>query len=245
MAALAALPLVAVLAACGSSSDSGGSGGSGSADSSSASPSSSPSASASAASGSCTYQKSAQPVARKASLPPDGKPSGLPKAVTITTNRGDVKVTLDSTKAPCAVNSFVSLAKQGYFDKTPCHRLVTQGLSILQCGDPSGTGSGGPGYTFPDELTQADPRIQPCRSDPSAGEICTYTAGTVAMANAGPNTNGSQFFLVYKDSPLPNAYTVFGKMNAAGVAVVAKVAAAGNAADGVAPKLPVTIDSVK
>ncbi|MCW2819427.1 MAG: peptidylprolyl isomerase [Marmoricola sp.] len=236
---LAALPLLLLATACGGSS-SGSSAGS----ASSASPSASAIASAAPA-GTCSYAKSSQPVARKASLPAQGKPGGLPASLTIATNRGDVKIALDADKAPCTVNSFVSLAKQGYFDKTTCHRLVTQGLSILQCGDPSASGSGGPGYTFPDELIPDDPRVEPCQDDPSSGQVCTYGGGTVAMANAGPDTNGSQFFLVYADSPLPNSYTVFGRMNAAGVKVVQDVAKAGNAADGVAPKTSVTIESVE
>ena len=242
---LLAVPALLLAAACGSSSGSS-SDASSPASSPSTSPSGSSSASASTApAGSCTYTKSSQPLARKASLPAQGKPSGLPASITIATNRGDVKIALDADKAPCTVNSFVSLAEQGYFDKTSCHRLVTQGLYVLQCGDPTGKGTGGPGYTFPDELIPDDPRIKPCQDDPSAGQVCTYGAGTVAMANAGPNTNGSQFFLVYQDSPLPNAYTVFGRMNAAGVKVVQDVAKAGNAADGVAPKTSVTIESVK
>ena len=162
-----------------------------------------------------------------------------PTEVTIATNRGDIKVSLDADKAPCTVNTFLSLAKQGFFDATPCPRLVTQGLYILQCGDPSGDGQGGPGYEFADELMPNDPRLQPCtgQMDPQSGkEVCTYTSGTVAMANAGADTNGSQFFLVYQDSPLPASYTVFGRMSAAGVKVVQSVAAQGLAADRSPPR---------
>ena len=102
---------------------------------------------------------------------------------------------------------------------------------MLQCGDPTGTGSGGPGYSFDDELTGKE----------------TYPAGTLAMANAGPNTNGSQFFLVYADTPLPPSYTVFGKMDPAGRRVVARIAAAGTADGGPdgAPKQAVRITSVR
>jgi peptidyl-prolyl cis-trans isomerase B (cyclophilin B) len=196
----------------------------------------------------CTYTKSSEPAAKQVDLPPGEPSKDAPTEVTIATDRGDVKVSLDADKAPCTVNSFLSLAKQGYFDKTKCHRLVTTGLNVLQCGDPTGSGSGGPGYQFDDELVDQDPRLQPClgQTDPTTGkEVCTYTAGTVAMANAGPGTNGSQFFLVYKDSPLPAAYTVFGRMSAAGVKVVDTIAKEGNGPDGVAPKRPVTITSVK
>jgi peptidyl-prolyl cis-trans isomerase B (cyclophilin B) len=203
----------------------------------------------SAGKGQCSYPDSASPVTTKSvDKPPADPPSDEPSQVTVATDRGDVKVSLDASKAPCTVNSFLSLAGQGYFDGTPCHRLTTGGLNVLQCGDPSGTGQGGPGYSFPDEPTANDPRLQPClgQVDQASGaQVCTYPAGTVAMANAGPDTNGSQFFLVYADSPLPAAYTPFGRMNAAGVKVVKDVAAQGIAADGTAPKQSVTIESVK
>jgi peptidyl-prolyl cis-trans isomerase B (cyclophilin B) len=110
------------------------------------------------------------------------------------------------------VNSFVFLAVKKYFNKTHCHRLTTSGIFVLQCGDPTGTGSGGPGYKFDDEnLTGA-----------------TYPAGTVAMANSGPNTNGSQFFLVYKDSTqLQPKYTPFGTI-VSGLNIIQNVAKAGS-----------------
>jgi peptidyl-prolyl cis-trans isomerase B (cyclophilin B) len=132
----------------------------------------------------------------------------------ITTNAGDVRITLDQAAAPCTVHSFLSLAQQGYFDATSCHRLTLQGILVLQCGDPTGTGSGGPGYSFADET--------------KGGE--SYVRGVVAMANAGPNTNGSQFFLVWGDSTqldqTPN-YTIFGRMDDASVSVVEQIAAGG------------------
>ncbi|WP_323791421.1 peptidylprolyl isomerase [Nocardioides sp.] len=130
---------------------------------------------------------------------------------TLETNQGDVEVTLDAASAPCTVNSFTSLASQAYYDNTPCHRLTTAGIFVLQCGDPGGSGVGGPGYTYADELSGAE----------------TYPAGTLAMANAGPNTNGSQFFLVYDDSPLPAAYTVFGEVSPDGLEVLRSIAEAG------------------
>ena len=105
----------------------------------------------------------------------------------------------------------MSLAEQGYFDATPCHRLTTQGIFVLQCGDPTGTGTGGPGYSFDDELSGDE----------------TYPAGTLAMANAGPNTNGSQFFIVYEDTQLPPAYAVFGTVDEAGIKIVQEVAEKG------------------
>ncbi|WP_281284296.1 peptidylprolyl isomerase [Nocardioides litoris] len=151
--------------------------------------------------------------------------------VTLETSAGDLDATLDASKAPCTVNSFTSLASQGYYDETPCHRLTTEGIYVLQCGDPTGTGSGGPGYAYPDELSGAE----------------TYPAGTLAMANAGPDTNGSQFFVVYAETQLPPSYTVFGTIDEASVQVVTDIADKGTAdgtGDG-APADPVTLDFVE
>ncbi|MCW2604004.1 MAG: ppiB, partial [Pseudonocardiales bacterium] len=171
-------------------------------------------------------------AAKKATLPPTtGVANTGTTKVVIQTNNGTVDATLDRANAPCAVNSFVSLASQGYFDSTPCHRLTTSGILVLQCGDPGGTGSGGPGYSFADELTGSE----------------KYTSGVIAMANSGANTNGSQFFLVYGDSTgLPASYTILGTMDAAGVAVVQAIAAAGvtgGGSDG-EPARPTTIETV-
>ncbi|MFJ6777275.1 peptidylprolyl isomerase, partial [Kitasatospora sp. NPDC091257] len=127
-------------------------------------------------------------------------PSGS-YAMTLDSNCGKVTIALEAAKAPHTVNSFAFLAGEQYFDHTKCHRLTTDGIFVLQCGDPTASatvpgGTGGPGYKFADEnLTGA-----------------TYPAGTVAMANSGPGTNGSQFFLVYKDTKLPPNYTPFGKI---------------------------------
>jgi peptidyl-prolyl cis-trans isomerase B (cyclophilin B) len=147
----------------------------------------------------------------------------------VQTSQGPLTFTLDRATTPCTVASFVSLARQKYFDNTPCHRLTTSGIYVLQCGDPTGTGSGGPGYEFNDELSGNE----------------KYTRGVLAMANAGANTNGSQFFIVYKNSQLPPSYTVFGHVTA-GLGVVDKVAAKGvqgGGSDG-KPALPVTITKV-
>ena len=131
------------------------------------------------------------------------------------------------------MNSFVSLAEQGFYDDTPCPRIGDQeGFGILQCGDPTGTGAGGAGYSFADELSGDE----------------TYPAGTLAMANAGPDTNGSQFFLVFRDSQFPPSYTVFGTIDEAGLATIDEIAAVGNdgsnPAGGGAPKEDVTIEKV-
>jgi peptidyl-prolyl cis-trans isomerase B (cyclophilin B) len=171
--------------------------------------------------------------AREVKLPPSKPAYDGDVAVTMKTTVGDLHLTLDAKNAPCAVNSFVSLAKQGFYDKTPCPRLASVAtFGLLQCGDPTGTTSGGPGYAFGDELTGLE----------------TYQAGTLAMANAGPNTNGSQFFLVFNDSSLSPDYTVFGHIDAAGIKLLKSVGAKGddgsNPAGGGKPKQPVDISSI-
>jgi peptidyl-prolyl cis-trans isomerase B (cyclophilin B) len=185
-----------------------------------------------AAETSCDYPGDAAGAAKPVDPPPAQPTATGEVPVTISTTVGDLNATLDADSAPCTVNSFLSLAEQGYFDDTPCHRMTTAGIYVLQCGDPSGTGTGGPGYSFADELTGAE----------------TYGPGTLAMANAGPNTNGSQFFIVYGDSPLDPNYTVFGHVDDDAVATVTDVADKGvdNAnqpGDG-HPKQAVTIQSV-
>ncbi|MFI6643141.1 peptidylprolyl isomerase [Streptomyces sp. NPDC050504] len=154
------------------------------------------------------------------------------------TDRGDVSFAMDAAKTPRTVNSFKALADKGYFDSTKCHRLTASpGLSVLQCGDPQGTGSGGPGYNIPDENLTGLGKA-------GADGTVTYPAGTVAMANTGqPDSGGSQFFLVYKDSKLPPTYTPFGTMDAASLKALKDLAAdgvKGGGTDG-PPKKPVTI----
>jgi len=203
LAGLAGLTIVAVLtlAGCsGSDSDSGTATDPG--------PSTSPSASPSATGPSCDYTTGGSAASKEIDPPPATATATGKVSVTIATSAGDLAAELDADAAPCTVNSFVSLAQQGYFDGTSCHRMTTAGILVLQCGDPTGTGSGGPGYSFPDELSGDE----------------TYPAGTLAMANAGPDTNGSQFFVVYGDTQLPPSYTVFGQIDDASVKVVKKVA---------------------
>ncbi|MBK3577959.1 peptidylprolyl isomerase [Streptomyces sp. MBT65] len=152
----------------------------------------------------------------------------------LATTCGDIDIALKTKAAPHTVNSFDFLAAKGYFDHTKCHRLTTSGIYVLQCGDPTGAGSGGPGYTIPDENLK-DTSLK--------GGI--YPAGTIAMANTGQkHTGGSQFFLVYKDSTLPASYTPFGTISASGMKVLNKIAAAGEstgAGDG-APNATVVIN---
>jgi peptidyl-prolyl cis-trans isomerase B (cyclophilin B) len=178
----------------------------------------------------CQYTDDGSEPAREVEPPPEEATETGDVQVTIATSAGDVPATLDAEAAPCTVNSFLSLAEQGYFDGTKCHRLTTAGIFVLQCGDPTGSGAGGPGYSFPDELTGQE----------------TYKGGTLAMANAGPDTNGSQFFMVYDDTQLEPNYTVFGQIDDAGVEVVRQVATKGTATgapDG-PPKEEVQIESV-
>jgi peptidyl-prolyl cis-trans isomerase B (cyclophilin B) len=164
-------------------------------------------------------------------------------SVSMSTNQGNIGLQLDNAKAPCTVNSFASLAQQGFFNDTPCHRLTTSpSLSVLQCGDPTGKGTGGPGYEFANEYPTN--QFQP--DSPALQQPVVYPRGTLAMANAGPGTNGSQFFLVYKDSQLPPGYTAFGKIDDEGLKTLDKVGAAGVAdgsSDG-APKQAVQIKSI-
>lgn len=216
LAVLLGLLCATVLVSCGddsgTSADSGGSSG------------------GSDASATCEYPSDGGEPAKDVE-PPPGEPTAQGEVeVTISTSTGDVGATLDADAVPCTVNSFLSLADQGYYDDTACHRLTTQGIFVLQCGDPTGSGAGGPGYSFPDELKGDE----------------TYPAGTLAMANAGPDTNGSQFFMVYDDTQLPAAYTVFGTIDEAGLKVLGDVAAKGTAngsPDG-PPKEQVQIQSV-
>ena len=149
----------------------------------------------------------------------------------VTTNKGEFSIVLDQNKAPLAANSFVTLARYKYFDNTQCHRAILD--FVVQCGDPTATGSGGPGYSFADEL-------------PQAGE---YKLGSIAMANSGPNTNGSQFFIITGDQgiTLPPSYTLFGQVTSGLDTTVPALNAASNpdpAANGVPPLETITIVSV-
>ncbi|HEX6151702.1 peptidylprolyl isomerase [Nocardioides sp.] len=159
----------------------------------------------------CTYRETGTAPAREVDAPGGEAVAEGEVSVTLGTGVGDLALTLDAEQAPCTVHSFVSLAEQGWLDGTTCHRLTTSGIFVLQCGDPSGTGSGGPGYAFDDELSGDE----------------TYPAGTLAMANSGTNTNGSQFFIVYQDTQLPPLYTVFGTVDDASLETVREVADAG------------------
>lgn len=197
----------------------------------------SPSTSTSPAAGGCVYTKSGAPPSKVIEPPTYDKAKAAsyrkPFTATLKTSLGDITIAMAADKAPCTTNSFRHLATAKYYDLTMCHRLTTQTIFVLQCGDPSGTGQGGPGYGFGVENAPADGK---------------YPAGTVAMARTSdPNSNGSQFFLVYKDTDLPdpNGYTIFGTITK-GLDVVQKVADAGTTettGDG-PPKQKLTIETV-
>jgi cyclophilin family peptidyl-prolyl cis-trans isomerase len=145
------------------------------------------------------------------------------------TNKGDITIDLFEDEAPNTVNNFVFLASQGFYTNVPFHRVING--FMIQTGDPTGTGRGGPGYRFADEPVTRD-----------------YVRGTVAMANAGPNTNGSQFFIVHKDARLPKNYTIFG-MVTDGMDVLDAIATTpvrrSATGEQSAPTEPVTLESVE
>lgn len=180
----------------------------------------------------CEYVPTGTPAKPVDPPPSTGVANSGEVTATIRMTGGTVKVVLDRNAAPCTVNSFISLASQKFYDKTKCHRLVDSGIFVLQCGDPTGSGSGGPGYTYADETDGTE----------------AYRGGVVAMANGGPNTNGSQFFFVYEDTQLPPNYTVFGKMDDASRRVIGGMAYEGqdgkNPAGGGRPNNPSEIVSV-
>jgi cyclophilin family peptidyl-prolyl cis-trans isomerase len=170
----------------------------------------------------------AEPVHQFSAAPPMCLEEGATYQAIVTTNLGKYTADLDAEAAPLAVNNFVFLARNGYYDETPCHRIIPG--FVIQCGDPTGTGTGNPGYQFADEL-------------PEAGQ---YQLGSLAMANSGPDTNGSQFFVITGEQgvQLPPDYTLFGQVVEGLDTTVADVAATGTEGDGV-PSEPVTITSIE
>lgn len=177
--------------------------------------------------GPCAYTPTPDdPAVRPVPLPPDPRrtPARGTVDVLLRTNLGPIPLRLDRAQAPCTVQSFVHLTRHRFYDRTICHRLTAYPtLLVLQCGDPSGTGEGGPGYRYGDELPTGLP---PAPTDPT-GARKVYARGVLAMANAGPDTNGSQFFLVYGDSALRPNYTIFGSVARPGLHTLDRVAAGG------------------
>ena len=221
---LGVLAAVTLLAGCGGSSG-------GKADNPLVGPSSSSSSASTPAAGGCAAAPSGSPQHLQFKAEPKVTVAPATYTATIVTNCGTIVAALDAAKAPHTVNSFAFLASKHYFDNSPCHRLVTSNIYVLQCGDPTGTGTGGPGYTIPDENLSG----------------ATYPAGTLAMANTGqPHTGGSQFFFCYADTPLPAQYTPFGTVTQ-GLDVLKKIAALGeddsNGPGDGKPKSPVVIQT--
>jgi peptidyl-prolyl cis-trans isomerase B (cyclophilin B) len=167
---------------------------------------------------------------------PEATPTQGTSTLLMKTGQGDLTLTLDRASAPCAAASFAFLAEKKFFDGSPCHREVNQPtFGVLQCGDPTGTGQGGPTYKFAQEVSAKT----------------TYPRGTIAMANSGsPESTGSQFFLCFVDTQLSPDYTAVGTVDEAGLKVLDQIAAAGNdgsfepSPGGGAPKTPVTIESM-
>ncbi|MDH2427395.1 peptidylprolyl isomerase [Sphaerisporangium sp. TRM90804] len=193
-----------------------------------------------AASGTCDYVADAAGGPSKNVGVPPAKADTSPKSMTLATSQGDIVVKLATDKAPCTVNSFAFLAKKKYFDGSKCHRMGPDAFPMLQCGDPLAKadgknptdGQGGPGYRFSDENLKD----------------AKYTRGVVAMANGGPGTNGSQFFIIFGDLTLPPNYTPFGTVTK-GLEILDKVAKKGVLPGGMgdgtgAPKEPVEINRV-
>jgi peptidyl-prolyl cis-trans isomerase B (cyclophilin B) len=161
----------------------------------------------------------------------------FPRTFTFVTNCGNIVVTTVGSKAPITLTQLSTLARGGYFNNSLCHRLTTKGLYVLQCGDPTATGGGGPSFTYRDENLPAE-------------GLNNYPAGTVAMANSGPGvngagTNGSQFFLVFADTTLGANYTIWGTVTQGLdiVKAIAKAGVKGGGADG-APNQPIAINRV-
>ena len=165
--------------------------------------------------------------------PPEVKTPFKNRTFTLKTNCGEIVIEADGVKAPVTVIALAALANGGFFNQTICHRLTTNNIYVLQCGDPTATGSGGPNFSYRDENL------------PQAAQA-NYPAGVVAMANSGANTNGSQFFIVYEDTSLPPSYTIWGKVTK-GLEIVQSIAKEGvinGKSDGL-PKRTIAIEKVK
>ena len=183
--------------------------------------------------GQTTTPEATPEAAPAVDLPNAGITESNKATISFTTNQGEIVIETTPSLAPLTVNAIAALAQKNYFNNTICHRLTTEGIFVLQCGDPTGTGTGGPGFNIPDENL------------PEAVEN-NYPAGTVAMANAGPGTSGSQFFLVYQDTTLGPDYTIWGSITS-GLDILQTIASAGvvdGGTDG-APLTGVTIESTK
>ena len=189
----------------------------------------------------CEYEDDGQEPARDVEAP-NGEDVSTDGKVTVTlaTNHGDIGLSLDRQLAPCATNAIEHLAKEGFYDDTVCHRMTEGTLNVLQCGDPNGAGTGGPGFKFAneyptDEILSDEEIANPQGANPEAqrkaNSPVVYPKGTIAMANSGPTNNGSQFFLNYEDSQLPPMYTVLGTINDEGLKTLEKISDLGISGD--------------
>ncbi len=169
----------------------------------------------------CEYPEAGD-ASREVAIP-KGKniPAKGEVTVNFATKQGDIEMTLDRSLAPCTVNAITDMISAEYYDDTVCHRMTDGGIFVLQCGDPTGQGSGGPGFQFANEYPTDE------ADDEALGKMALYPKGSLAMANAGPDTNGSQFFINYKDSELLPAYTYFGNLTAKGQKTIDAIAAKG------------------
>ena len=166
-------------------------------------------------------------------IPPEVKPPFRNRTFTFMTNCGDIVIQANAKSAPITVTALAALVNGGFYNKSLCHRLTTNEIYVLQCGDPTGTGMGGPNFSYRDEnLPQA---VQ-----------ANYPAGTVAMANSGANTNGSQFFIVYENTSMNPNYTIWGRVTKGLeiVRAIAKVGVADGSTDGT-PKQTIAIERVR
>ncbi len=203
----------------------------------------------------CTYSPAdatANPNLRDAGIPPEPDETATPVVLDVVSTQGPFQMTLDPTAAPCASNSMKYLAEQAFFDGAPCHRMVnSEVFGVLQCGDPTGTGSGGPTYSYTSEPASVA-NLAPAPD----GQAAIYPKGSVAMAQGGqPPTIGSQFFICFQDTQLPPDYTLVGTITS-GLEVIEAVAAAGNDGSfevgpdgspgpgGGAPVIPITLTTV-
>ena len=198
-------------------------------------PTSTPSASSTASAATASFCEPATATPRQPIAPAAPSEYLAKKSYTLAleTNCGLIEIEADGVNAPATVSTIGFLANSNYYDATLCHRLTTSGIFVLQCGDPQGDGGGNPGFTFADENL------------PTANGV-NYPKGTVAMANSGPNTNGSQFFLVYADTTLPPNYSIWGVITK-GFEIVEKIANLGTATgepDG-SPLYPVEIRTAR
>jgi cyclophilin family peptidyl-prolyl cis-trans isomerase len=178
---------------------------------------------------SVAYQQEGNELMQWDAAPAMQLEQGKNYSATIRTNKGDIVIDLFENEVPVTVNNFVFLAEQGFYTNVPFHRVING--FMIQTGDPTGSGAGGPGYRFADEPVTRD-----------------YVQGTVAMANAGPNTNGSQFFIMHADNPLPKNYTIFGQVTS-GMDVVDALATAPVSANArgerSVPNEPLVMESVE